>query len=98
MLKQKTLAVLGLVMITVLVVTLFVAYSYADPVGRSTENQEYGESHNHHWEEVHNDTEEFYHHHYDEIEEDRYHRHCCHQKYTIISILFYATSIDTHNI
>jgi len=89
MLKPKILTVLGLVMITVLVVTFFVAYSYADPVDRSTENQEYEEIHNHHHsdedyerhhhrEEVHNDPEEFYHHNHDEIEEDRYYRHCCH--------------------
>jgi len=89
MLKQKILTILGFVMITALVITIFAAYSYADPVGRGTETQEYEGRHNHHHpedhyerhhhgEEVYNDPEEFYRHHHDEIEEDRYYRHCCH--------------------
>jgi Ni/Co efflux regulator RcnB len=87
-LKQKVLTVLGGVMITALLITIFVAYSYADPVSRSTENQEYEERYchdpdEHHerhdrWEEEHNDVEEYHHHHHDEIEEERYRNHGCH--------------------
>jgi len=87
-LKQKALKVFGLVTITALLITIFAAYSYADPVSRSTENQEYEGRHNdyphehyerhHHCEEEHSEVEEFHHHHHDEIEEERYRNNGCH--------------------